>query len=148
MAAGLGLTVTGVDLSPTAIRRAQHKAEERQLEVRFFEWNALELTALGERYDTVLDSGVFHVFDDEDRRRFVESLSAVTVPGGSYHLLCFSERQPGDWGPRRVTEGEIRDAFAEGWRVESVEPAVFELTTRPDGAQAWSAVIRRLSRRR
>ena len=39
-------------------------------------------------------------------------------------MLCFSELQPGDWGPRRVTEEEIRASFADrGWRVDSIEPA-------------------------
>ncbi|MGO9342640.1 MAG: class I SAM-dependent methyltransferase [Acidimicrobiales bacterium] len=144
MAAGLGLTVTGVDIAPTAIRLAARKAEQRHLVVRFLEWDVLELGALGDQYDTVLDSGVFHVFDDEDRPRFVESLRSAIVPGGVYNMLCFSDRQPGNWGPRRVTEREIRESFADGWRIEYLEPVVFELTISPEGAQAWSSGIRRL----
>jgi cyclopropane fatty-acyl-phospholipid synthase-like methyltransferase len=144
MAEALGLEVTGVDVAPAAIRVAQRKAEDRKLAPRLLEWDALELASLGEHYVTVLDSGVFHVFNDEDRRRYVESLSSVTVSGGRYHMLCFSDRQPGDWGPRRVTQSEIRDSFSEGWHVESIEPAIFEITISPDGAQAWLAAIRRL----
>ena len=144
MAAEFGFTVTGVDVAPTAIRLAQSKAEGRKLVARFLEWDALELPALGEQFETVLDSGVFHVFNDEDRRRYVESLWAVMIPGGHYHLMCFSDRQPGDWGPRRVTEAEIRESFAEGWQVESLEPARFVITISPDGAQAWLVAIRRV----
>jgi SAM-dependent methyltransferase len=142
MAAELGLSVTGVDVAPTAIRLAQRKAEDRKLDVRFVEWDAFDLPALGEHFETVLDCGVFHVFDDDDRRLFVDALRSVTVSGGRYHLLCFSELEPGDWGPRRVTERELREAFAYGWEVESLERAILDLTTRPDGAQAWSAAVR------
>jgi SAM-dependent methyltransferase len=142
MAAELGLSVTGVDVAPTAIRLAQRKAEDRKLDVRFVEWDAFDLPALGEHFETVLDCGVFHVFDDDDRRLFVDALRSVTVSGGRYHLLCFSELEPGDWGPRRVTERELREAFAYGWEVESLERAILDLTTRPDGAQAWSVAVR------
>ena len=144
MAAELGLSVTAVDVAPSAIRLAERKAHDRKIDVRFLEMDALDLRALDERYDTVLDSGVFHVFDDPDRARFVDSVSAVTAPAGLYHLLCFSEHQPGDWGPRRVSESEIRGSFAEGWVVETIEPTIFEITLAPDGAQAWLASIRRL----
>jgi len=57
MAAGLGLTATGVDAAPTAIGIARHKAEERGLEARFIVADALDLAALGEGFDTVLDCG-------------------------------------------------------------------------------------------
>jgi ubiquinone/menaquinone biosynthesis C-methylase UbiE len=60
--------------------------------------DALELPSLGENFDTVLDCGLFHVFDDEDRVRCVQSLAAVVRTGGRYRMLCFSDRQPGDWG--------------------------------------------------
>lgn len=144
MAARLGLEATGIDLAPTAIRLAKQKAVERGIVVAFIELDALDLASLGQQYDTVLDCGLFHVFDDNDRARFVESLSAVTVGAGSYHMLCFSDRQPGDWGPRRITEAELRASFADGWHVESIEPDVLEITINPDGAQAWSAAFTRV----
>jgi cyclopropane fatty-acyl-phospholipid synthase-like methyltransferase len=144
LAASLGLEATGVDIAPTAIRLANQKAEERGLHATFLEFDALDLSPLGQQYDTVLDCGCFHVFDDTDRARFVESVSAATVRGGRYYLLCFSDRQPGDWGPRRVTEEELRASFADGWRVESIERTILELTTRLEGAQAWLATFTRL----
>src|SRR3974390_1581725 len=71
MAAALGLDATRIDSTAAAIARAGAKARERGLAVRFLVWNALELSALGESFDTVLDSGLFHVFSDDDRRLFV-----------------------------------------------------------------------------
>lgn len=144
MAAGLGLDATGVDLAASAIAAARGKAAERGIGARFVVWDALELGGLGERFDTVLDSGVFHVFDDEARARYVESLAAVVVPGGNYLMCCFSDRQPGDWGPRRVSRQEIRAAFADGWEVRAVEAATFDTNLEPPSVEAWLATVARV----
>jgi SAM-dependent methyltransferase len=143
MAAGLGFEATGVDAAATAIDAAKGKARDRGVTARFLVWDALRLAALGELFDTVLDSGLFHVFQDDDRPRFVDGLRAVLRPGGRYLMLCFSDRQPGVWGPRRVTQAEIRASFDDGWRVDSIEPARFDVTIDPNGAQAWLAAITR-----
>jgi cyclopropane fatty-acyl-phospholipid synthase-like methyltransferase len=143
MAARLGLVATGIDAAPAAIAIAERKARDRGLPVRFLVGSALDLGSLGEQFDTVIDAGLFHVFDDEDRRRYVENLRAAITRGGRYLLLCFSDRQPGRLGPRRVTEAEIRHSFAQGWSVDTLERATFELTVDPRGAQAWRAVITR-----
>lgn len=144
LAAQLGLEATGIDSAPRAIEIARSKARERGLKARFEVWDALELGELGSRFDTVADSGLFHVFDDEQRIRFVRSLSAVTLPGSRYLLLCFSEHAPGTFGPRRITQEEIRSSFAEGWKVESIAPAKMAVTFSPDGMPAWRATIARI----
>jgi SAM-dependent methyltransferase/DNA-binding MarR family transcriptional regulator len=143
MTAGLGLPSTGIDAAPTAIAIAEGKARERGLSARFLVWNALELDSLEEQFDTVLDCGLFHIFDDHDRARYVDSLRAVIPPGGRYFMLCFSDRQPGQLGPRRVTEEEIRASFAEGWTVDAIEAAEMDLTTGPGGALAWRTKLTR-----
>jgi len=144
MAAAAGFAATGIDAAPTAIDLARGKAAERSLEVRFEVADALELPALGTQFDTVLDCGLFHVFDDDDRARFVVSLGGVVVPGGRYFMLCFSDKQPGDWGPRRVRQDELRRSFADGWRVDSIEETVLEITINPEGAKAWLASFTRV----
>ena len=141
MAAELGLPATGVDLVPLAIERAVEKARERDLKVRFLVADALELEALGEQFDVVLDCGLFHVLDDPSRERFVRSLGSAVASGGRYFMLCFSELQPGEWGPRRVRESEIQSSFAKGWTIESIEPSTIEITIDPSGARAWIASI-------
>lgn len=127
LAAGRGARALGVDVSRLAIETARRKAAERGVDVRFRVLDALSLPQLGESFDTVIDSGLFHVFDDADRVRYVAALHEVLRPEGHLHLMCFSDRQPGDWGPRRVTEGELRRAFATGWRIESLDRAAFEI---------------------
>jgi SAM-dependent methyltransferase len=90
-----------------------------------------------------VDCGLFHVFDDEDRPSFVESLARVVRPGGRYLMLCFSEDEPPGWGPRRVTEAEIGAAFVNGWDVETIEPTDLNVTIRSEPVRAWFATIRR-----
>jgi len=137
LAASLGHKVVGVDLSAKAIELAMTKAARRGVEARFLVADALRLPDLGEQFDTVLDCGLFHVLDDDEREQYVASLAEVVPRGGRLHMLCFSERQPGDWGPRRVTQDEIRTAFSMEWEINTIEFAVIDLTWDPTGAQAW-----------
>ena len=143
LAASLGHEVVGVDLSAKAIELAMAKAKERRVEARFVVADALRLVDLDEHFDTVLDCGLFHVLDDDERELYVTSLAAVVPPGARYHMLCFSDSQPGDWGPRRVTQREIRTVFSDGWVVEAIEPAVIDLTWDPAGALAWEVAATR-----
>lgn len=143
LAASLGHVAVGVDIASTAVELANAKAADRHLEVQFLVFDALHLSDLHQQFDTVLDCGLFHVFDDDERTRFVESLASVVPSGGRYHMLCFSDRQPGDWGPRRVTQGEIRASFADVWVVDSIEPTVIDITIDPNGALAWQVAATR-----
>lgn len=148
--AGRGHSVLGIDFLEGPIQQARQKARERGIGAEFVQMDALALTDLDRQFDSVIDSGLFHVFSDDDRARYVAGLAHVTRPGGRLFLLCFSDEEPGTQGPRRVSEREIREAFAEGWQVEELAPSRFEV--RPDledisfsegGPKAWFAVIRR-----
>jgi cyclopropane fatty-acyl-phospholipid synthase-like methyltransferase len=144
MAARLGHEATGIDTAQTAIAIAQGKARDRGLTARFLVWDALQLSDLNEQFDNVLDCGLFHIFDDDDRVQYVDSLRAVLPPGGHIYMLCFSDRQPGDWGPRRVTQHEIRASFRDGWQVDSIETSTIgTLNLDPHGALAWRVSISR-----
>ena len=138
-----GLEVVGVDAAPRAVEKARAKALERVLPAEFLVADALSLGSLGRRFRTALDCGMFHVFEDHERPVYVASLASVVETGGALHLLCFSDRQPGAIGPRRVTEQEIRDSFAEGWRVVEIVPTAFVATLPGGEAQAWRATIER-----
>ena len=146
LAAARGAEATGIDVSARAIELARAKAAERGSAARFETGDVLRLGDLGLTFDTVLDSGVFHVFSDEDRVRYVASLAAALRPGGYCYLMCFSDRQPGDAGPRRVSQDELRAAFGDGWAVTSIEAETFEVNRSVfdfTSAQAWLAVIER-----
>jgi SAM-dependent methyltransferase len=148
--AGWGHPVLGIDFLEAPIREARRKAQERGQDAEFLVMDALTLADLDRRFDGVIDSGLFHVFSDEDRARYVAGLAHVTRPGGRLFLLCFSDEEPGAQGPRRVSQREIREAFAEGWEVEEIHPARFEVRSDLEGIafseggpKAWFSVIRR-----
>ncbi len=143
MAASMGHEAVGIDMSARAIELAEAKAVARGVGPRFIVGDALRLVDLHEAFDTVLDCGLFHVLDDGERERYVASLADVVPLGGHYYMLCFSDRQPGDWGPRRVTQEEIRVAFSSDWVIESIDPGVIDLTWDPAGALAWHVVATR-----
>lgn len=139
-----GLVVWGVDASPNAVRLARAKAAERGGSAHFQVGDAFHLDALDRTFDSVLDCGLFHVFDDAERRRYIASLARVLRSRGRYFVLAFSDAEPTDWGgPRRVTEGEIRAAFDPGWAVDYVRPARFETNLPGIAGHAWCARITR-----
>ena len=143
--ASRGLMTWGIDGSRRAIDKARAKASRRAngAPPSFLVADALELERLDLRFETVLDCGLFHTFDDRERARYVASLAAVVTGGGRLHLLCFSDFEPGEWGPRRVTRPEIEAAFVDGWRVEAIEPERFATRLSDDGAHAWLAIVER-----
>src|SRR5262245_21356810 len=128
--AGRGCQVTGIDFLEVPIQRAKQKAAERGVRVTFLVKDDLTLNDWSERFDSVIDSGLFHVLSDDDRRRYVEALATVLKPRGRVFLMCFSDEEPGTQGPRRVSKEELHAAFAGGWNVESIEPTRAEV--RPD----------------
>ena len=150
--AASGHQVTGIDFVDEAIRMARRKATERGLTVEFQVKDAMTLEDWDKRFATVIDSGLFHVFSDEDRVRYVTGLTHVTKPGGRLLLLCFSDEEPGTQGPRRVSQREIRAAFGDAWTVEEirarhadVRPDLEGLSFSEGGPKVWSAIIRRNS---
>jgi SAM-dependent methyltransferase len=147
--AARGHRVVGIDFVDEAIRRARAKAAERGLAVEFLVKDATTLADWGQRFATVIDSGLFHVFSDADRRRYVQGLARVLAPGGRLFLMCFSDEEPGTEGPRRVSRQELYDAFADGWEVESVQlgrcevnPEFTEMAFSEGGPKVWFAVVR------
>jgi len=143
MAAARGCDAVGVDMAAVAIATAVRKATDRGLTARFVVGNALELESLTQMFDTVLDCGLFHVLDDADRMAYERSLAAVIPAGGRYFMLCFSDQQPGDWGPRRIRRDEITTTFAGAWHIDSIEPATIDITMDANGARAWLASMTR-----
>ncbi|ABS24411.1 class I SAM-dependent methyltransferase [Anaeromyxobacter sp. Fw109-5] len=142
--ASLGKRVVGVDGSRAAIARAREKAAERGLPVAFHVADALQLRRLHLRVETVVDCGLFHVFSDEERRPYAESLTEVLSPGGTLHVLCFSDEEPPGPGPRRVAEYDLRATFRSLFAMVRIRPARFESLVHPGGAKAWLATLVRI----
>lgn len=123
--ASRGHEAHGIDAVQEAIDQARAKAAERGLTADFIVADVLtELPSTDLRVDAVTDVGFFHALSDEQRPRFVAGLARVLEPGGVYAMLCFSDRVPGAFGPRRVSEAEIRATFAvPEFRIRDIHPA-------------------------
>ncbi len=109
LAASLGHEAVGVDIARSAIELAKAKGAERRLAVQFVEFDALRLAELGQTFDTVLDCGLFHVFDDDDRELFVASLASVLPDGWALPHALLQRAPAGRLGtPSNHTEGDPR----------------------------------------
>ena len=142
MFASRGNSVLGIDSAPLAIEKAMAKARRSKSSAEFMVADALKLSAIGRKFDAATDCGLFHTFSDGERETFRRGLREVILPGGRYFMLCFSDKEPADWGgPRRVTKGEILATFSRGWRVDSIVPARFESSHPGEGGRAWLASL-------
>ena len=122
--AARGLEVVGVDAVETAVTAARAKAAARGLTAEFLVHDALALGELGRRFGTVVDSGLFHTFDDDERSRYVASLAAATALGLACSSSASASSSSAEGGPRRVTQAELREAFDRPpFRVTGIEAA-------------------------
>src|ERR1700716_4437598 len=121
--ASLGLSVLGVDVAETALAIARKKADDLGIEVEFAAADAFQLKRLGRRFETVLDCGLFHTFDGDERPGYVASLSSVTEHDGPLYVLCFSDHGPAT-GPHPISQEQLRAVFnaGDGWNVVTIEP--------------------------
>src|SRR5271169_4385264 len=148
--ASLGLSVLGIDVAETALAIAREKANERRIAqdrgtVEFIAADAFQFDRLGRMFRTVLDCGLFHTFDGDERPGYVASLASVTERDGTLYVLCFSDDGP-NTGPHPVSQEELRAAFnpSHGWNVAAIEPDRIQTRFHDDGAPAGFATIKRI----
>jgi SAM-dependent methyltransferase len=143
--ASLGLSVLGVDVAETALAMARKTAAGRRVEIEFDAADAFHLERLGRIFKTVMDCGLFHTFDGDERVGYVASLASVTEYDGILYVLCFSDDRP-DTGPHPITQQELRAAFnpSNGWTVAAIEPDRIQTRYHDHGAPAWFATIKRI----
>lgn len=133
-----GFSAVGVDVAKKALEMAKVKAAQRKVRVDFRVGNALSLGFPRSYFDLVVDSGLFHTFTDEDRPRFVAEIARVLRDDGSYFMLCFSDKEPANWGgPRRVTKMEIERTFSPSFKINYVRDALFSTRIHSNGGKAY-----------
>jgi len=133
-----GFSVTGVDLTNRAIAAAREKAAERKVKVDFQEGNALSLDFKDSVFDNVIDSGLFHTFPDDDRPVYAREIARVLAGRGKYFMLCFSEKEPTNWGgPRRVTRKEIEATFSSFFKINYIRESLFATRFHSNGGKAY-----------
>jgi SAM-dependent methyltransferase len=143
--ASLGLSVLGVDVAETAVAIARAKAAQRGITAEFAEADALQLGRLGRRFATVLDSGLFHSFDDTEWPAYVASLASVTERDATLYVLCMSDDRP-DPGPHPVSQDQLRSAFhpGAGWNITAIAPERVETNLSDAGAPVWLVTAKRI----
>ena len=138
--AGKGFQVLGIDLVPRAIEMAKGKSRDRGISAEFRVADALALPRLRRSFDVVIDSGLFHTFADEERPVYLSGVASVLRKDGVFAMLCFSEKEPADWGgPRRVSRKEIETSFETHLALDGVRDARF--ATRFHGGRGGYAYL-------
>lgn len=142
--ASSGVSVLGFDVAETALARAREKAGELGVPAEFVNADALQLSELGRSFDTILDSGLFHTFDADERAQYVVSLASVAKTGATLYVLCFSDEDP-DGVPHPIRQIDLQAVFNpdSGWTLVSVEPRKIGTRMHENGAPGWLATVRR-----
>ena len=89
--ASRGHSVTGLDGSPAAIEEARRRAADAGVTVTFDVADATKLTGYDGRFDTVVDSALYHCLDEDGQQAYIAGLYRATRPGARLHLWCFSD---------------------------------------------------------
>ncbi len=140
-----GHHVTGVDIIPKAIELAEKKKTERGVKnAEFRAMSAFKLDTLGKKFDTVIDCGLFHTFDDDERDCFIADLKLAMHVGSMYQMLCFSDKAADIPGPRHLSKREIESLFNDGLKVRSIRSAFFETNHSPSKVPAWLASVEKV----
>jgi SAM-dependent methyltransferase len=116
--ARLGYDVEGIDSSARAVELARRNADDHGVSAQFEVADALALHG-PPRFDTVIDSALFHVFGPEDRARYARALHEVCKPDGLVHVLVLALSDEPGFGPR-ISDAAIREAFTGGWDIEQL----------------------------
>lgn len=119
-----GFTTVGLDLSPTAIELARAEAAKRGLTNASFE--VADISAFGGydgRFNTIVDSTLFHSIPVEAREGYQQSIVRAAAPGASYFVLVFDRAGVPDGPPNPVTEEELREVVSEYWTIDEIRPA-------------------------
>jgi SAM-dependent methyltransferase len=141
--ASRGFHVTGVDGSPTALTRARSRAAEKGVTIDFQLGDATQLAGLENRFDTVIDSALYHCLTEEDRHTYMDALHRATKPGARLHLFCFSDSVPEAFpGPFRITEENIRTTVGRKWTITYLAPAKYDIGV---GKESFGAMIKTLT---
>jgi SAM-dependent methyltransferase len=139
--ASRGYSVTGLDGSTAAIEQARNRAAEAGVTVTFGVADATDLTGYDGRFDTVIDSALYHCLDDDGRQAYAVGLHRATRPGARWHLYCFSDGNVNGMiapmgaapevaeallhGPRTIGQN-IRDTLTgNGWRINFFGPTTY-----------------------
>lgn len=122
-----GYDVVGIDLTPTAVAAATKAAQDRGLtNATFVQDDITSFTGFDGRFNTIIDSTLFHSLPIEGRDGYLQSVHRAAAPGASFYILVFAKGAfppEAEFGPNTVTEDELREAVAKHWEIDEIRPA-------------------------
>ena len=119
-----GYRVTAVDAASTAIEQARERAGD--MPVEFAVADATRLEGFEGRFDSVIDSALYHTLDVQGRRRYLAAVHRATRPDAHLNMLCFALVPGGMPAPLAVSEAELRSGLEEGgWTLLDLRPSIF-----------------------
>ncbi len=132
--ASVGFDVTGIDISPSAIKTAKENAQKKRVKCNFIVADVLgDLDEVKQTFDFAYDWELLHHTYPEKRKKYVENVYRILNPGGNYLSVCFSEKDPqfGGSGKYRETplgtilyfssEDESRDLFEPYFNIKELK---------------------------
>ena len=140
-----GYEMVAVDIAASAIEKAKHAAARQGVRIDFRVDDILDSKLPAGLVEAIVDRGVFHVLPPGKRSAYVETVHRILSPNGWLFLKCFSDKEPGTFGPYRLAEDELRESFRKRFDIESILDAEFQGTLKPN-PRAWFAIMRRRSR--
>ncbi|MFI5586929.1 class I SAM-dependent methyltransferase [Amycolatopsis sp. NPDC051758] len=127
--ASRGLHVTGLDGAPSAVEQARSRARD----VTFAVADATKLEGYEGRFDTVLDSALYHCLSEDERHQYVAALTRATRPGARLHLFAFSPEVPDAFpAPYLITEANLRETVGKDWTIERLQPTLYTTSMTPE----------------
>ncbi|MBS9535448.1 class I SAM-dependent methyltransferase [Mycobacterium sp. M1] len=133
--AAQGHTVVGVDLTPTAVAAATAAAQERGLTTAsFVQADITTLTGYDGRFNTIMDSTLFHSLPVEGRDGYLRAMQRAAAPGAHYYVLVFAKGAfPTDLEakPNEVDEAELRAAVGQYFAIDEIRPAFIHANIAP-----------------
>jgi SAM-dependent methyltransferase len=132
--ASIGFDVTGIDISPAAIKIAEENAKKKGVKWNFLVADVLgDLDEVKETFDFAYDWELLHHIFPDKRKKYVENVYRIINPGGKYLSVCFSEKdlQFGGSGKYRETpldtilyfssDDELRDLFEPHFNIKELK---------------------------
>ena len=120
----IGFSVTGTDISESAIMRARQLSSK----VNFMVDNILETQLNEEAFDFIFDRGCFHVLRPEKRADYVKTVHKTLAKDGFLFLKCFSITEPMSEGPYKFSAEDISSLFTRYFIVSKIKETVYQGT--------------------
>jgi ubiquinone/menaquinone biosynthesis C-methylase UbiE len=116
-----GFDVIGMDISSTALRIAERRANEAHVKVNWCLGNVLDLPVENATVDLITDRGLFHLIEDDDRPKYSSELHRVLKLHGRALIRGASKKSAHNrFNP--VTEEAIEKYFSSNFESSQVLP--------------------------